>query len=264
MVPTRSEKREVSVVSSMSGFYSHLGVDDPPISPPAIEAYCLQGLAHCQSSTQGTYRSVLRRLCDSPRPKAAPRFAGSRASLPYSAAERAELFSIASSQHSAWRRQSALALIALSMGGGLRAREVVAARRGDVSVSPAGVEIHLSGELSRVVAVCGEPAGILCHLCRGEPTEHLFHPEEADRSYANFVNDFCRHVVADPSSPRLTVARLRSSFVCDHLSGGMALAELLSVTGVVEVESLAYYSCHVEGAPSSKAGLRHLLAAQST
>jgi hypothetical protein len=136
----------------------------------------------------------------------------------------------------------------------------VAARRGDVVSSSIGVEIAVSGELSRVVAVVGEAAHVLRRLSRGEPGVHLFHPEEANRSYANFVNDFCRHVVHDPSSPKLSVARLRSSFVCDHLSGGTGLRELLALTGISEVESLLYYSCQVNGAPHSKAALRRALA----
>ncbi len=226
---------------------------------PVIEAYCLQGLAHRRSSTRGTYRSVLRLLSDEPRPKAAPRFVGSRAALRYSVSERAELFSIARAQPASWRRRSALALIGLGMGAGLRAGEIVAARRGDVVVSASGVQVQVSGQLSRVVAVSGELAGVLRRLSRGDGGEHLFHPEEANRSYANFVNDFCRHLVADPSSPKLSVARLRSSFVCDHLSAGTGLSQLLQITGIAEVESLLYYSRQVAVAPQSKAALRRAL-----
>jgi integrase len=187
---------------------------------------------------------------------------GDEAQPPYSAAERAELFSIARAQRTAWRRRSALGLIGLGMGAGLRAGEIVAARRGDVVSSPLGVELHVAGELSRVVPVVGEAAHVLRRLSRGDGDEHLFHPEEANRSYANFVNDFCRHVVHDPSSPKLSVASLRSSFVCDHLSAGTKLAELLALAGIVEVESLLYYSRQVEGAPHSKALLRRALATQ--
>jgi integrase len=257
----RSSRRAVYVVSGLSGFYSHLGIDDPPLVAPVIEAYCLQGLSHRRSATRGTYRSVLRSMSGEKRPKAAPRFAGSVAQAPYSAAERAEVFSIARAQRTAWRRRSALAVVGLGMGAGLRAGEIVAARRGDVVVSASGVRLVVPGELSRVVPVTGEAALVLRRLSRGDAGEHLFHPEEADRSYANFVNDFCRHVVSDPSSPKLSVARLRSSFVCDHLAAGTRLAELLSITGISEVESLLYYSRHVEGAPQSKAALRRALAA---
>jgi len=258
--PSRSHQRAGYVVSGLSRFVSDTALGDPPLVTPVIEAYCLIGLAHRESSTRGTYRSVLRQLCGEPRPPLAPRFVGSRAQPPYSAGERAELFSIARAQRTAWRRRSALALVGLGMGGGLRAREIVAARRGDVVVSPLGVELAVPGELSRVVPVVGEAAHVLRRLSRGDGGEHLFHPEEANRSYGNFVNDFCRHIVADSSSPKLSIARLRSSFVCDRLSAGTKLAELLQLTGIVEVESLLYYSRHVESAPQSKAALRRALA----
>jgi integrase len=259
-IPVRSARQAACVLSLLSGFYGRLGMDDPPLSTPVIEAYCLIGLSHRRSSTRGTYRSILRRLSDDPRPKVAPGFVGSRAQAPYSAAERAELYSIARAQRTAWRRRSALALVCLGMGGGLRTREIVAARRSDVDMSASGVELHVAGELSRVVPVVGEAAQVLRRLSRGEAAEHLFHPEEANRSSANFLNGFCRRVVADPSSPRLSVARLRSSFVCDHLSSGTKLTEILQLTGIAEVESLLYYCRHVKGAPQTKAALRQALA----
>jgi integrase len=263
VVTGRSARRATYVVSGLSGFYARLGMDDPPLVAPVIEAYCAGGLAveRC-SSTRGTYRSVLRQLSDDPRPRIAPRFAGSVAQPPYSTSERAELFSLARAQRTSGRRRSALCLICLGMGAGLRAGEIVAARRGDVVTSSSGVQLHVGGNLARVVPVIGEAAVVLRRLSRGAGDEHLFHPEEADRSYANFVNDFCRHVVGDPSSPKLSVARLRSSFVCDHLSAGTRLSELLRVTGILEVESLLYYSRRVESAPQSKAALRALLQSQ--
>jgi hypothetical protein len=89
----------------------------------------------------------------------------------------------------------------------------------------------------------------------------LFHPEAADRSYPNFVNDFCRQLEADPGAPRLSVSRARASFICDHLGAGTALAVVLEMTGLAEVESLLRYCRHVETAPQSKAALRATLAA---
>lgn len=260
VMPACSARRAVYVVSGLARYFEDYGLSGPPLVAPVIEAYCLSGLAERHSATKGTYRSVLRLLSDEERPKLAPRFAGSVAGAPYSAVERAELYSIARSQRFAWRVRSALCLISLSMGAGLRTKEIVAARRGDLVVSPAGVNVRVGGSLSRVIPVSGEPAAVLAGLSRGEPTAYLFHPGEADRSYHNFVNNFCHNLVADPSAPKLSVARLRSSFVCDHLSGGTRLSQLLELTGIAEVESLLYYSRHVQGAPHSKALLRKALA----
>jgi integrase len=257
--PPRAALRARYVTASLSGFYTRLGMGSPPLSAPVIEAYCLNGLSERESSTRGTYRSVLRRVSGEPRPQLAPRFAGSSAKPPYCPAERTELYCIARAQRSSWRARSALVLISLGLGAGLRAGEIVAARRRDVVRSPGGVEVKVAGRLARLVPVVGEAASVLSRLCGGDSGEYLFHPEEAERSYANFVNDFCAHLVCDRSAPRLVLGRLRSSYICDHLANGSPLAELLELTGIVEVESLLRYARLVPGAPQSKAALRAAL-----
>jgi hypothetical protein len=253
-MPPRSAMRASYVISSLAGFYERIGIEDPPLKASVIEAYCVIGLAGRHPATRGTYRSVLRNVSGGERSPAGARFRGSRAHAPYDSTERAELWSVARSQRNSFRRHSTLAVICLAMGAGLRAREVTAARRGDVSFGNGAVEIRVRGDLSRVVPVEGEAASWLRRHCHGPGDDYLFHPEEADRSYPNFVNDFCRKVTRDPSSPYLSVAQLRSS------EKATPLAELLCLTGIVEVESLIYYSRHVTGAPQSKAALRQALA----
>jgi integrase len=256
--PSRSVRRAAYVVSSLSAFYNGLGIEDPPLTNPVIEAYCGKGLRAGQSSpTRGTYRSVLRRLSPDPRPPLAVSFRGSVAKPAYSATERGELWQIGRSQRRGWRRHSALCLIALSMGAGLRAGEVVAARREDLDLD-AGV-ITVTGKLARRVPLSSQSLAMLCGLSFGDG--FLFHPEQADRSYPNFVNNFCLNLTADPAAVRLCMARLRASYLCDHLAAGTPLAEILTLSGIKEVESLLYYSRQVESAPHSKSALRRALAA---
>jgi integrase len=259
-VTDRQERRAVYVRAGLSGFYGNLGMGSPPLVAPVIEAYCAQGLATREPSTKGTYRSVLRKASGERPPTRAPRYAGSRARPPYSATERAELLSIAFAQRSSWRRHSALGIIGLGLGGGLRTSEIVAARGVDVTVVSGGVAIAGRGDLARIVEVRGDLAAVLRQLGESVGEAHLFHPETAERTYANFVNDFCRHVVRDPASPGLSVARLRSSYICDHLARRTPLDELLELTGIAEVESLLRYCGHVDGAPRTKAGLRRRFA----
>ena len=114
----------------------------------------------------------------------------------------------------------------------------------------------------RLVAVNDHEAGLVSALATISGGGYLFHPEEADRSYKNFVNDFCRQLVCDPGAPRLSVSRCRSSYICDHLATGTRLSLLLEQAGIEDVESLVRYTGHVEGSPRSKAALRHLLAGE--
>ena len=67
---------------------------------------------------------------------------------------------------------------------------------------------------------------------------------------------------ADPGAPRISAARARASFICDHFVARASLQVLLEKTGIVEVESLLRYARHVETAPQSKAALRAALAAE--
>jgi integrase len=250
------------VVGRLARFGSDQGWGEPPLVAEVIEAFVVGGLAGRARSTRGTYRSVLRRLGESAKPAVATPFAGSAAPAPYTGAERAELFSIAGSQRPAWRRASALAMVGLGIGAGLRAGELVDARGQDVAVGPGGVTVAIGGPRGRPVPVAGSYAGLVASLAQHAGPAHLFCPGGAERRYPNFVNNFTRLLVAEPGAPRLCSGRARSSFICDHLEMGTPLAELLYISGIAEVESLLRYARHVDRAPKSKAGLRARLRAR--
>ncbi|HWE66536.1 MAG TPA: hypothetical protein VG298_07820 [Acidimicrobiales bacterium] len=261
MAADRRARREHSVLQGLNRFCAREGLGASPLVAEVIEAYLCLGLEGRAPSTKGTYHSALRHLAHLDAPKGAPRFSGSLAPPPYSASERAELYSIASSQRRPWRVRSALALLAFGLGAGLCGAELVAVKGRDVTGQGDGAWVKVRGGRARTVEVSGHEAKLALELAV-VGSAYLFHPHEADRSYPNFVNDFCRGLVADPSAPKFSAPRARSSFVCDHLFAGTALSALLGATGIVEVESLLRFSVQVEGAPGSKAGLRALLASE--
>jgi integrase len=257
----RRARREHSVLRGLNRFCEREGLGASVLVAEVIEAYLCSGLEGRAPSTKGTYHSALRHLAHLDAPKGAPRFSGAPAPAPYSMSERAELYSIASSQRRPWRVRSALALLAFGLGAGLCGAELVAAKGRDVTRLGDVVLLKVRGPRARTLHVNGHEAKLALELAATRSV-YLFHPHEADRSYPNFVNDFCRGLVADPSSTKFSAPRARSSFICDHLSAGTALSSLLGATGIVEVESLLRFSVHVVGAPESKAGLRALLASE--
>jgi integrase len=220
-------------------------------------------MAERKPSTRGTYRSVLRNLSKETARTDATGYAGSKALAPYGRAERAELYSLCRLQRTPWRRESALVFIALGIGAGLRAREIGAARGSDVAVCSKGVFLRVGGPSSRTVAVSGAYSELLVSRSRGTTDEFLFHPKDADRSYPNFINDFCRNLTADPASPKLNSSRCRSSFICDHLLKNTPLRHVLELSGITEVESLLRYARYVSTAAQSKAKLREQLRRES-
>ena len=250
------------MLDGLSRFSSAEGLGpSPPLTAEVIEAFCANGLSGRASSTCGTYRSVLRGLSGWPRSTRATPFPGAFASRPYSSAERAELWAAACSQRSSWRRHSALVLLCCCVGAGLRAGELVAARAEDVICDKETTIVSVGGRSARLVPVSGPYDVVLAELagdaCR---EEYLFHPEQADRSYKNFVNDFCANLVRDPGSASFSVLRCRSSFLCDHLEAQTPLSVLVEISGLQSVESLRRHAVYVEGVPRTNAGLRRALA----
>jgi integrase len=256
-MPGGSAHRPGYVLSGLGRFGREQGLGpSPPLGAEVVEAFVALGLPGRAPSTKGTYRSVLRAIGGSSRPASATPFSGSAAKAPYNAQERAELLSVATSQRSEWRRASALMLLALGIGAGLRAGELAAAIGDDVTDEPRGVSVRVGGAGGRTVPVNDVYAKTLALQATHVGLGYLFCPGWADRAYKNFVNNFCYGLVADPAGPRFSSGRARSSFICDHLAAGAPLRELLYISGIHEVESLLRYARHVPGAPSSKAGLR--------
>jgi len=264
MASDRRTRREDLVLAGLGRFCSSQGLGSPPLLGELLEAFVAQGLEGRAPSTKGTYRSVLRRLAAATagQTQSIP-FPGAPASHPYGAKERAELLAIALAQPKPWRRHSALALLALGIGAGLRPGEIIAVTRADVVIGRAGVRVTARATTSRSVPVRPPFAGVLKELIAKGRGDALFHPEDAVRSYPNFVNDFCRQLVRDPGDAPLSANRCRASFICDHLSESTELSVLLKVAGINEVESLLRYARHVDGAPTTKAALRALLGAPS-
>jgi hypothetical protein len=181
-------------------------------------------IARRRSSTKGTYRSVLFGTMGTPRPPgSATGFPGAVASAPYTSAERSELMFMAKAQRTKPIRHSALVMITAGIGAGVSPVELVALRTIDVSRSRGHVVLFVGGLRSRVVAVRPPYGARLESLAAETRDDFLFRPGPAERTYKNFVNGFCRHLVSDPEAPQLSMGRCRSSFIRDHLAMGTTL-----------------------------------------
>ena len=256
VIEGRLSQRDASVGRRLELFCAAQGLELGARAEVA-EAFVVGGLAGRAPSTKGTYRSVLRRMAGGPRPELATPFGGSPAPPPYTGRERAELWALAGAQRSSWRRASALVLLALGIGAGLRPGELATAVAADIVAGGGGLTVHVHGPAERAVPLKGTYAAAISDLASDG---HLFCPGSADRAYKNLVNNFARGLAAGPGAPELCSGRARSSFICDHLAAGTALGELAYLAGIAEVGSLLRYARHVAGAPRSKAELRARLA----
>jgi integrase len=255
----RPAVRERSVMARLEHFCDQEGLGCAPLHHEVMAAFVDKGLKSRAPSTRGTYRSVLRRLAGPPSVRAGAPFSASPAPAPYGPDERSELLAMAMAQPKGWRRHSALVLLALGIGAGLRAGEITLATTADVVGRTSSLRVSVG---ARTVRVQPDYAALLAALAKRTEGTYLFHRQAVDRTYYNFVSDFCRLLVCDPGAPKLSANRCRSSFICDHLAAGTPLSVLLEMSGIKEVESLLRYARHVDGAPRSKAALRHLLASE--
>lgn len=253
--------RERSVLSQLEHFCHHEGLGTA-LRPEVMAAFVDQALTGRTPSTRGTYRSVLRHVAGPSAKWAGRPFSASPALAPYGPEERRALVAMAMAQPKAWRRHSALVLMALGLGAGLRAGEIAAATISDVIGRPPSLRVSAGADVRRTVRLQPEYGALLAALVKETDGTFLFHRQSVDRTYYNVVNDFCAQLVRDPGAPKLSANRCRSSFICDHLAAGTSLSVLLEMSGIKEVESLLRYARHVDGAAPSKAALRHCLASE--
>jgi len=258
----RPAMRERSVLARLEHFCDVEGLKMATLGGEVMAAFVEKGLTSRTPSTRGTYRSVLRSVVGPPRVRAGAPFSASPAPAPYEPKERSELWAMAMAQPKAWRRHGALMLMTLGIGAGLRAGEITLATTADVVGRTASLRVSVGAAVPRTVRVQPDYAALLAELAKRADGTFLFHRQSVDRTYYNFVNDFCRQLVCDPGAPKLSANRCRSSFICDHLAAGTPLSVLLEMSGIKEVESLLRYARHVDGAPRSKAALRRLLASE--
>lgn len=223
----------------------------------AIEAFLRIGCRDLAPHSLGTYRSTLRRLGGAARSTSA--FCASPAPPPYDRAEIAALWSMATHQSSALRVANATVLVATTLGAGLRARELAHLRALDVGRRHDETTVIVSGHHPRAVPVLAPYDAALWGLA-GERRGWLFRPGAKVRDTKNLVGEIAASLTRDPDEVGFSSARARATFICRHLESRTALAELCTIAGLADVESLLRYARHVEGAPTSKATLRAGLA----
>jgi hypothetical protein len=188
-----------------------------------------------------TYRSVLYRL--GPQlTKTAPwadrsrRTHKRRVAAPHSPTEIAGLRGDAFSQPTTGRRRAARALVALGAGAGLDGRWGVGVAGDDVRIHNGVVVVTVHGPLSRDVPVLAAWEDEVLALAAGMGDEFLV----GGRSMArNRAGNLARRVTVASGHPKLSSARLRSTWLVAHLAMGTRLPELARAAGLRGVTVLS-------------------------
>jgi hypothetical protein len=207
------------------------------LDPDTVERFFTQGLRHIPS--RGTYRTVLRRLGreltrTAPWQPPPEPMARRKVALPYTPAEMRALREDAANQSTAPKRRAALALIVLGGGLGLDGRWARAVKGTDIERVPGGVLVRVRAPRARTVPVLKEYEQDLLLLADEAGEEFLIGGTVTHR---NRTNKVVRRFESGHGRPRLSVPRLRSTWVVTHLTLGTRLPELLEAAGTSRIET---------------------------
>lgn len=122
-------------------------------------------------------------------------------------------------------RRTASAIVALSMGCGLRSDEMLQVRSSDVLSEPNGLSVAVRGKAPRVVPVLTRWQGLLADAVeRSTPSTKLI-GIDGEASHAKYVGNYL-HYQQGPD-----LVRLRITWIVSHLEWGTPIDALLSASG---------------------------------
>ena len=202
------------------------------LDPDMVERFVTRGLTGDPS--RATYRAVLRRIGPlltkrapwEPRPVPMAR---RQVAWPYTAAEIETLIADAGRQSTKARTRAARALLALGAGAGLDGRWVTRVKARDVAVDDAGVLVQVGPPAPRAVPVLAHWEDEIIELASTAGDQFLVGGRSTSR---NRASDLTSGLEVPPGHPRLSAARLRSTWLLWHLTAGTRLPELAKAAGL--------------------------------
>jgi integrase len=228
-----------------------LNVDaDEMLDTATIGRFITVGLPGRTSGTRANYRTVLysvRRAVlgvDSPPDE---RIAVENAVPPYSDEDLRELVRWSLGRSTPNMRINLSTLIALGAGCGLRAEEINPLRVEQLRfITNGAVVVQVEGRYPRIVVCRAEWERNLEHLADVAPAKLAFRPERSGQS-TNAINGFINNAGSTHSNLKLSVQRLRATWIVRHIEARTPLTALIDAAGVKGFDALARYLKYVRG-----------------
>jgi hypothetical protein len=213
-------------------------------SPPVVEHFIAVGCAHLNRGTRTNYRGQLRTVGERVLgPEACPGrtvpIRGSDPASPYSAAEQASLVAWANGLSTGFKRHNAKALLVLGLSAGLSSLDISVLVGTDVVVGDHGVVIEVPGPNRRSVPVLRRweaDVAELAALCGERPMFRSARERINRKDISNFLES-CR----ESEAPKLSVQRLRVTWIVHHLAAHTPVRALLPAAGVSAKQLARYY-----------------------
>lgn len=205
-----------------------------------------EGMREWPKRTRSTYRSRLFAISEallSPHLRAplVPSIGAFDAQAPYSDRQVTLLRFWAANQSTEHRRVQASLVLAFGLGAGLAAREMAAVRSADVDIDDAGVVVRVRGDRAREVPVRAEWEESIAVMAKSamRPEQWLLIPNRQKEYARNLLSNFVSKTTDRPFDIR--AARLRATWLVEHLRSGVPLRALTLAAGVDSPEALLKY-----------------------
>ena len=225
--------RTLRVLTQLSAWALEQGMAlDPEVvfDPDTIERFVVEGLA--KNSSRATYRADLRRVApllttNAPWEPRTALLARRQVAPPYTRAELRLLCTDATGQRTPERRRAAHGLIALGAGAGLDGRWATQIRARNVVADGARTLLRVGPPSARTLPVLAHWEHEVTELAATAGQEFLVGGYSVSRNRASSL--LSRLEVPQGHPP---LSRLRSTWLCWHLSAGTRLPELVAAAGL--------------------------------
>lgn len=225
-------------------------------SRSTIERFIDSGLTgYSTSASRNTVRSRLIRMSEilhssQTITRALRPLGNSDPMTPYSPADLVQLRSWAGAQQTESRRRNAHALLALGLGAGLTAKELLGVSTDDITADDYGVHVAVGGARPRQVTVLRQWEAAL----RADREVGWLFRQQREGMNRNLITDFISH---GEQRVELQTRRMRSTWIVHHFTIGTPPLVLLAASGVQSLESLDRF-VHFAARPDPADTSRHL------
>lgn len=171
---------------------------------------------------------------------------------PYSRNDLATIRRVAERQKTAGRRRAARALVALGLGAGLDGRWVHKVEAADVLADSDGVLVRVGHPAARVVPILVEWEVAVAGLADDAQAagQFLVGGRSLDR---HRTASLTARFDIPPGCPRISPARLRTTWLVHHLTVGTPVPELTRAAGLLSHRSLSSILPYVPSRPADEA-----------
>ncbi|UWD79221.1 hypothetical protein [Curtobacterium flaccumfaciens] len=218
-----------------------------------ISYYVQVGCGHLTAAARGNRRSVLLRiaeLLDLIGPSKLPPLPPSDPSKPYTRKEAVSIISWARAQSTSDRRRNAHVLVALGLGAGLSAQEIIGLRGHDIIRAGSDIDISVGSGRTRAVPMLHEFVDLVPDDDARLADAYAFRPGRTVE-YVNAISNFVARGHSGGMKP--TTQRMRATWIVRHLDAGTPLPALVQAAGLESLDALARFERFAQPIPAATA-----------